>query len=194
MRVTEEQIIEFKGKYGDLYKVTRRENDYIFRFPSVKEWKEARKKDSTFSTNDKIVSTCLLFPALKELRLQEKSDSYLVEVLGLRLQGEVVREDDGDEGNKVVLDSGKEIFRICRRGTFYDFNFPTRSQWKRISGLISSDIHQALDVLVGDCILDISDQEIREIELKDVSFSEQIGSPFLKLILQDWADSEGKKI
>ena len=194
MKVTEEQVTELKGRYGELYKVTRHDNDYIFRFPSVKEWKEARKKDTTFSANDKIVSTCLVFPSLKDLRTQEKADSYLVEVLGIKLQGEIVRDDDGDEGAKVTLETGEEIFRISRRGSTYEFKFPTRNQWKRISGLIGTDIYQALTVLVGDCILNISDEQIREIELKDVAFSEQVGSPFLKLILLDWTDSEGKRI
>ena len=194
MKVTDEQISELKSIHGELYKVVRRGNDYILRFPTIKEWKEARSKSTTFSASEKLVGTCLVFPSYKDLKEQEKEDYKLLEVIGLKLQGEVVSDDDGDEGKLVKLEDGTEVFRVCRRGAFYDFKYPTRPQWKRVSGLVGTNLQEALDVLIGSCLMNVSDAEYAEIVQKDVAFSELVGAPFLGLIVKDWADSEGKRI
>ncbi len=194
MKITQEKIQELKSTYGQLFQVSRKGSDYILRFPSLKEWKEARSKDSSFATNDKLVQTCLVFPELKELRVAEKADAYLVEVLGIRLMTEVLRDDEGDEGRLITNDDGSMLFKINRKGIDYTFRFPTRAEWKRISGLIGTSNMAALDVLVTQCILHLSEADIAKIEENDVAFTEQVGAPFLKVIIQDWADSEGKRI
>ncbi|RTK98733.1 MAG: hypothetical protein EKK57_11185 [Proteobacteria bacterium] len=196
MKITNEQIAELKGKYTKLYKVTRRENDYIFRLPTFKEWKEARRKDSTFSTNDKLVSTCLVFPTLQEMRSDEKSDAVLVEVLGRKLITYLMEdEQDGDtDGQKILFEDGSSGFKISRRGRSLKFRSPTRAEWKRISSLIGSDNFTALEYLVEQCKLDITDSELMGLVESDVVFIELVGGPFIKMVAEDLMDAEGKEI
>lgn len=196
MRVTDQNIQELKEKYPKLYKVTRREGDYVFRLPTFREWKEARKKDSTFSTNDKLVSSCLVFPSLQEMRLAEKTDAILVEVLGRKLITYLMQDDqDGDtDGQTISLEDGSPGFRISRRGRVFKFRTPTRSEWKRISGLIGSDNFTALEYLVEQCKLDLTDGEFVELVESDVVFIELVGGPFIKMVAEDLMDAEGKEI
>lgn len=194
MRATDETISELKGKYPELYKVTRRESDYIFRMPTLQEWKEARRKDSTFSTNDKIVQTCLVFPALSEMRAAEKADGYLVEVLGRKLITYLMQDDEGDEGQQFTLPDGTEGFKISRKGKTYEFRAPTRAEWKRISSMIGTDNFGAVEYLVAQCKLNLSDAELHEVASNDVVFIELVGGPFIKVVAEDLMDAEGKRI
>jgi hypothetical protein len=194
MRITDAQVTELKGKYPDLYQITRKEYDYIFRLPTLQEWKEARRKDSTFSTNDKLVQTCLVFPTLPEMRSVEKADGYLVEVLGRKLITFLMQDDEGDEGQTYTLPDGSEGFKISRKGRTYEFRAPTRAEWKRISSMIGSDNFGAVEYLVAQCKLNLSDSELHEIVANDVVFIELVGGPFIKVVAEDLMDAEGKKI
>lgn len=194
MRVTDEVISELKGKYPKLYKVSRRDSDYIFRMPTLREWKEARKKDSTFSTNDKLVQTCLVFPDLPEMRLAEKHDAYLVQVLGGKLIAYLMQDEDADDGQTFELPDGTSGFKIMRRGRVFEFRSPTRAEWKRISSLFGTDNFAAVEYLVTQCKLGLSDAELHELMESDVVFIELVGGPFIKVVAEDLMDAEGKEI
>lgn len=194
MRATEEKIRELKGAYPKLYKVVRRESDYIFRMPTLREWKEARKKDNTFSIHERLVQSCLVFPTLPDMRTAEKQDAYLVEALGRKLIAYVMQDDEGDEGQTYQLEDGSMGFKISRRGRVYKFRSPTRAEWKRISGLIGNDNFAAIEYLIAQCKLDLTDEELHTVAENDVVFVELVGGPFLKVVAEDLMDAEGKEI
>lgn len=194
MKITDDNVQELKAQYPELYKVTRKDSDYVFHLPTLKEWRDARRKDSTFSSNDKLVRSCLVFPTPKDLTDAEKSDAYLVEVLGRKLIGYLIEDDDGDEGTQVTFEDGSLGFKISRKKVLYTFRSPSRSEWKRISGMIGSDNLGALEYLVNQCKIGLKDTELMEIMEKDVAFIEVVGGPFIKMVAEDLMAAEGKRI
>lgn len=200
MKITETKIAELKSQHGKLYKVKRKGADYVFRMPTLSEWKMVRQKDTSFSANDKIVDICLVFPALSEVRQTETTDPYLVESLGTMLFTFVLKDDDDDEDTAgketTLLANGEKVrgFAVKRRGTVYYFRMPTRKEWKQLSKTIQESAHKAVDMLVFMCKTSLTNEQLTAIQEKDVAFVEQVGAPFLGFLVKDITDNEGEEL